>query len=109
MVCQWYYNKKIKKRLDKIMTEILESVMLICFGVSWPLTVYRNIRSRTARSMSLGFIVLIITGYVAGIAAKINSGNVGFVLAVYVLNLVMVTVNLAVYFRNSRLDRKREG
>lgn len=91
------------------MTEILESIMLICFGFSWPLTVYRNIRSRTAKSMSLGFIVLIITGYVAGITAKINSGNVGFVLAVYIINLLIVTLNLAVYFRNRQLDRKREA
>ncbi len=91
------------------MTEIFESVMLICFGASWPLTVYKNIRSRTARSMSLGFILLIIIGYVAGIAAKINSGNIGFVLAVYILNLVMVMVNLLVYFRNIHLDRKNEG
>ena len=91
------------------MTEILESVMLICFGFSWPITVYKNIRSRTAKSMSLGFILLIITGYVAGIAAKIGSGNVGFVLAVYVLNLIMVMLNLFVYFRNTHLDRKSEG
>ena len=91
------------------MTEIFESVMLICFGASWPITVYKNIRSRTARSMSLGFIVLIIKGYVAGIAAKIGSGNVGFVLAVYVLNLIMVMLNLFVYFRNTHLDRKNEG
>ena len=91
------------------MTEILESVMLICFGFSWPITVYKNIRSRTAKSMSLGFILLIITGYVAGIAAKIGSGNVGFVLAVYVLNLIMVMLNLFVYFRNTHLDRKNEG
>lgn len=91
------------------MTEILESVMLICFGFSWPITVYKNIRSRTAKSMSLGFILLIITGYVAGIAAKIGSGNVGFVLAVYVLNLIMVMLNLFVYFRNTHLDHKNEG
>lgn len=91
------------------MTEILESVMLICFGFSWPITVYKNIRSRTAKSMSLGFILLIITGYVAGIAAKIGSGNVGFVLAVYILNLIMVMLNLFVYFRNTHLDRKNEG
>lgn len=90
------------------MTELLETIMLICFGFSWPLTVYRNIRSRTAKSMSLGFILLIIAGYVAGISAKINSGNVGLVLAVYVINLAIVSVNLVVYFRNRSID-KHEG
>ena len=91
------------------MTEILETVMLVCFGISWPLTVYRNIKSKTAKTMSLGFIVLIIVGYLAGITAKITSDNVGFVLAVYVINLIIVSVNLAVYFRNRHLDKMRDS
>lgn len=91
------------------MTELLETVMLVCFGLSWPLTVYRNIKSKTAKSMSLGFILLIITGYLAGITAKLSQGNVGFVLGVYIINLAIVAVNLAVYFRNRQLDKKREA
>ena len=91
------------------MTEILETVMLICFGFSWPLTVYRNIKSRTAKTMSLGFILLIIIGYIAGITAKISSDNIGFVLGVYILNLAIVSVNLVVYFRNRKLDRRNEA
>ncbi len=90
------------------MTELFETIMLICFGLSWPLTVYKNIKSRTAKSMSLGFILLIITGYIAGITAKLSVGNVGFVLAVYIINLTIVAVNLAVYFRNRHFDKKRE-
>ena len=42
----------------------------------------------------------------AGIAAKVISGQITYVLAVYLLNLAIVTVNLAVYFRNAALDRK---
>ena len=56
--------------------------------------------------MSLGFILLIIIGYIAGITAKISANNVGFVLAVYILNLAIVSVNLGVYFRNRKLDRR---
>ena len=91
------------------MTEIFETIMLLCFGFSWPLTVYRNIKSRTAKTMSLGFILLIIVGYVAGITAKISSDNIGFVLGVYILNLAIVSVNLCVYFRNKKLDSKSEA
>ena len=47
-----------------------------------------------------------ITGYVGGITAKILSGNINFVFAVYLLNLAIVLVNLAVYFRNVALDKK---
>ena len=85
--------------------EILETIMLICFGLSWPINVYKTIRARTAKSMSLGFILLIIVGYIAGITAKILMGRINYVLAVYVLNLAIVTVNLVVYFINRNLDK----
>ena len=85
--------------------EILETIMLICFGLSWPINVYKNIRARTAKSMSLGFILLIIVGYIAGITAKILMGRINYVLAVYVLNLAIVTVNLVVYLINRNLDK----
>ncbi len=87
------------------LAEILETIMLICFGLSWPINVYKNIRARTAKSMSLGFILLIIVGYIAGITAKILMGRINYVLAVYVLNLAIVTVNLVVYFINRNLDK----
>ena len=88
------------------MTEILESIMLSCFGLSWPMSVVKNIKARTARSMSLPFILLIMTGYVAGIAAKICAHNFSYVLAIYVLNLIFVSANLVVYFINRGYDRR---
>ena len=87
------------------MAQILESIMLICFGCSWPISVIRNFRARTAKSMSLGFILLIITGYIAGIAAKICTHNFSYVLAVYLFNLLAVSANLVVYFINRSHDR----
>lgn len=87
------------------MTEIFESIMLICFGLSWPMSVVKNIKARTAKSMSLPFILLIITGYIAGITAKIISKNFTYVLAIYILNLIFVSANLVVYFINRRYDR----
>ena len=87
------------------MTDLLETLMILCFGLSWPINVYKNIRARTAKSMSLGFILLIIVGYIAGITAKILMGRINYVLAVYVLNLAIVTVNLVVYFINRNLDK----
>lgn len=88
------------------MGSILETVMLICFGFSWPLNVIKSYRAGTAKGTSLPFILLIITGYVAGICAKLITGQINYVLIAYVLNLVIVAINLAVYFRNLALDRK---
>ena len=90
------------------MTEILEAVMLICFGFSWPMSVYKNIKARTAKNMSWQFILLIMAGYTAGIIAKIISGTGNYVLVVYVLNLVIVSANLVVYFINLGYDRKAQ-
>lgn len=89
------------------MPELLEAIMLVCFGFSWPLNVYRNIKSRTAKGMSIAFILLIITGYLAGITAKIVCHNFSYVLAVYFINLAIVSANVFVYFHNRKLDHQR--
>ena len=91
------------------MQEILETVMLICFGCSWPVAVIKNVKARTAKSMSLNFILLIIIGYIAGITAKVMTHRFNYVLIVYLLNLLFVSVNLAVYFRNKHFDEKKCG
>lgn len=89
------------------MGSILETIMLVCFGFSWPLNVIKAYKAKTAKGTSLVFILLIITGYIAGISAKIVSGQINYVLAVYILNLIFVSLNLIVYFRNVSLDKKR--
>lgn len=88
------------------MGSILETVMLVCFGFSWPLNVVKAYKARTAKGMSLPFIILIITGYIAGISAKLISGQINYVLVAYILNLSIVSLNVVVYFRNLSLDKK---
>ena len=90
------------------MAHILEATMLVCFGCSWPISVVKNVRARSAKGMSLPFILLIMFGYVAGIAAKFVSHNINYVLAVYIFNLLAVSANLVVYFINRNIDRKNE-
>ena len=50
---------------------LFEAGMLVCFGFSWPINVVKAYKAETAKSTSLAFIFLIITGYVLGISAKI--------------------------------------
>lgn len=89
------------------MSEILETIMLICFGFSWPLSVTKNIKAKTSKGMSLSFTLMIITGYIAGITAKVMAGNYSYVLVAYIINLLMVSANVVVYFYNKNLDEKR--
>lgn len=91
------------------MPELLETIMMILFGLSWPMNIIRSVRSRTAKGKSGLFLCLIILGYLAGIAAKIAAGSITYVLFFYALNILMVSVDLALYFRNRRLDRQAES
>lgn len=89
------------------MGSILETVMLVCFGFSWPLNVIKAYRAKTSKGTSLPFILLIIAGYIAGISAKLITGQINYVLIAYILNLAIVSLNVVVYFRNVSLDKKR--
>ena len=89
------------------MGQILETIMLLCFGFSWPMNVIKAYKAKTTKGTSLPFIILIITGYVAGITAKILTNQINYVLIAYILNLAIVSINVLVYLRNYTLDKKR--
>ena len=98
------------------MSEILEIVMLLSFGASWPMNVIKSYKVRTAKGKSLAFLCLIIFGYLAGIASKFTNeaymasfSEKCYVLVLYCINTVLVSVDLCLYFRNRRLDRAREA
>ena len=94
------------------MTEIFEAIMVICFGLSWPLSVYKSWKSRTAKGKSLLFEVFIAIGYVSGIVGKIVGAvafgkPITYVFIFYIINICMVTVDICLYFRNVQLDKRR--
>lgn len=95
------------------MAEILEIIMIVSFGASWPLNVLKSYRARTTKGKSLAFLLLIFFGYIAGIASKLVNeaymsqiGQKWYVLFFYVLNFIMVGADLLMYVRNYRLDKR---
>lgn len=78
--------------------------MLVGFGVAWPVNICKSAKSKTAAGRSLAFQWAIIFGYVCGIAHKLLYSN-DVVLYLYVLNLLMVSADTALCYRNRRLDR----
>lgn len=90
------------------MASVLETAMLVCFGLSWPINLSKAYRAGTAKGTSLPFMLFIIVGYSCGICAKLVSGQINYVLIAYAFNFFIVTMNILVYFRNAALDRKRE-
>ena len=90
--------------------------MILCFGASWPFNVIKSYKARTAKGKSLLFLSLIIIGYIAGISSKfLNEAYMAsfaekwYVLFFYFLNLIMVSADLFVYFRNKKLDALAEA
>ena len=83
--------------------------MLLCFGASWPFNILRSYRSRTAKGKSLVFSVLVMVGYISGLLGKFQSGNITYVVAFYVLDLVMVGIDFVLTLRNRALDRAEEA
>ena len=53
------------------MSEILEIIMIVSFGASWPLNLIKSYKARTTKGKSLPFLCLIFFGYIAGICSKL--------------------------------------
>ena len=86
--------------------EVMEVIMILCFGASWPFNVIKSYRTRSTKGKSLSFLILILTGYVCGIIGKLMAPTQNwFVLFFYMLNAVMVGVDLLMYIRNYRLEK----
>ena len=85
-----------------------ETIMIICFGLSWPNNVLKSLRSRTAKGKSLAFLLLIEVGYIFGIIGKFITHSFNLATIFYFINFAMVLVDICLYFRNARLDRERE-
>ena len=95
------------------MAEILEVIMIVSFGFSWPLNVIKSYKARTTKGKSLAFLLLIFFGYIAGITSKfVNESYMAsisekwYVLFFYILNFIMVGADLVMYIRNRRIDKE---
>lgn len=84
-------------------TKIFEVFMLLCFGAAWPASIYKSYTARSAKGKSILFLAIILVGYFNGIINKlINSPD--YVMFLYILNCIMVSTDIMLYFRNRRLD-----
>ncbi|MBP1757098.1 MAG: hypothetical protein H6Q59_3496 [Firmicutes bacterium] len=108
---------KVRKECDILrvggdnhsMSELFEAFMVVCFGISWPVSIYKSYTSRTAKGKSLFFMVMILVGYGFGIASKLLSGRITYVFIFYIINSIMVAIDILLYFRNKQLDLGKES
>ena len=86
--------------------QIFEFIMLACFGLSWPISVYKSIKSKSTQGKSIVFIIAIIIGYISGIIGKIVNHQLTYVLIIYSFNLIVVSVDLVLFFINRKNEKK---
>ncbi len=89
-----------------IVAGVFEILMLICFGASWPINAVKSYKARTTKGKSIVFLFAIFIGYIFGILAKLLSTYKWYVMFFYILNIMMVSVDILLYFRNRKIDRQ---
>ena len=72
---------------------IFEAIMLICFGIAWPLSIIRMVKTKKSAGKSIWFLTVIQIGYLSGIMFKISSG-IDNVIYLYIFNFIMVSIDL---------------
>ncbi len=100
----------------ELITDLFEALTIFCFGLSWPISIRKSWISRTAKGKSLFFEIFLLIGYAFGIARKIIQvsamGSSGFIFYLsfffYVLNFIEISIDVALYFRNTKLDKLAE-
>ena len=89
---------------------IFEAMMLLCFGAAWPLLIMKSWRSRTNKGKSLFFMLIVFSGYVFGLCHKLLwQEKVDGAVWLYLFNLVMVGIDLTLYYRNRLLDKATDS
>ena len=95
---------------------VMEMLMVICFGVSWPINIRKAWKARSTKGISLLFYLFILIGYVFALIGKIVlivyhapapwfETVKWYVMFFYILNTLMVSAGVAICFRNRRLER----
>ncbi|MDZ7371007.1 MAG: hypothetical protein ONB12_07555 [candidate division KSB1 bacterium] len=85
---------------------IFEIIMLLCFGLAWPFSIYKTYTSRRNEGKSVIFLYAVLIGYAGGVIHKLLYSR-DAVIALYSLNGIMVFIDILLYHRNERLQRNR--
>jgi hypothetical protein len=82
--------------------------VLACFGLSWPCSIVKSLRTREVSGKSPLFLVVVAVGYLLGVVHKLYFA-LDWAILLYGLNLGMVLVDLALYARYARRPVATEG
>ncbi|MBW2544040.1 MAG: hypothetical protein JRD43_00935, partial [Deltaproteobacteria bacterium] len=72
---------------------VFEATMLICFGVSWPISIAKSVRTKVVSGKSPLFMAVLCLGYACGIIHKLLY-SMDWIIMLYALNMVLVAIDL---------------
>ena len=78
--------------------------MLFCFGFSWPFAIAKTIRAKRVDGKSPLFEIIVIVGYLFGIASHLISDR-SWVIWVYLADTALVATDLSLYFHYAQRSR----
>lgn len=85
---------------------IFEAGMLLCFGAAWPVSIIKALKTKSTNGKSVVFLFIVLFGYISGILHKLIF-SLDIVIVFYIINLIMVSIDTALYFYHRRLENKR--
>lgn len=86
----------------QILSQFLEFAMLIAFGMSWPFAILKTCRAKRVDGKSPIFMMIVLFGYLCGIAAHLVEGEKLWLCWVYLIDMALVATDLSLYFHYSR-------
>ena len=89
--------------VDTHKISFLEAIMLICWGMSWPVSILKTLRTKNVYGKSPIFMALIAIGYVSAILHKILY-SYDYLVFLYLVNLSMILIDLYLYTRYTLRD-----
>lgn len=98
---------------DPVLPRIFEAVMVVCFGVSWPVSIVKMLREKRVEGKSPLFLFLIFFGYVCAVIWKsllagYRNEPLQWVTLFYIVNGTLVAIDLMVYYHYARQARLAE-
>jgi len=84
---------------------LFEAGMLLCFGLAWPVNIYKSFKSRSTKGKSVSFLFIILIGYVLGITHKLLY-NRDIILVLYIVNFLMVMTDIVLYYCNYHREKR---
>lgn len=81
-----------------------EGIMLICFGLSWPISIYKSLRVKRVEGKSLLFMGVVCFGYISGIIHKIFY-SYDWIILLYAVNMLMILFDMTLYFHYNRKNK----